>query len=328
MLGCLLFLSDGTSIGQPIPRTTVSWSSDAALIAHKVNDQVQIVDLASLQITHTFISNSEPVTPALWNPTSEMLAVVNDNAVELWSDFGQSGEAAQIESVTTDEALVRVIEWSPDGNLLAFGTGQIHIWNRLSQTYELMVNIHHGILTDISWSPDGSLIATASISASDGVFIWDAATGEIIQQMILIRDTNRPPADVFVAPLSVAWSPDGTRLVVGGTDGSVRMWDRTLLSDEQVFTESGSEAVIVAHWRDEYGANVWSVDWSVDGEWIASGADDGKVIVFRADPFEIFREYLTLGSSGVDWSPMENQLVFLDEQGTLRTEVFTSPISP
>ena len=67
--------------------------------------------------------------------------------------------------------------------------------------------------------------------------------------------------------LSVAFSPDGTRIVSGSHDYTVRVWDAA----------SGAE---VNNLRGHTGA-VRAVAFNCDGSLIASGSDDRTVRVWR-----------------------------------------------
>ena len=68
---------------------------------------------------------------------------------------------------------------------------------------------------------------------------------------------------------SVAYSPDGTRIVSGGDDGAVRVWD----------AQSGQEHTRLS------GHMGWvrSVAYSPDGTRIVSGSWDGTVRLWYAD---------------------------------------------
>ena len=63
---------------------------------------------------------------------------------------------------------------------------------------------------------------------------------------------------------SVAYSPDGTRIVSGGDDDIVRQWDAT----------SGAPIGVPMRGHEDW---VWSVAYSPDGTRIVSGGDDGTV---------------------------------------------------
>ena len=68
--------------------------------------------------------------------------------------------------------------------------------------------------------------------------------------------------DIF----AVDWSPDGSRLVGGCDDGTVRIWDAN--TGDLLQTLEG------------HTAQVWTVDWSPDGVRIASGSEDGTIRIW------------------------------------------------
>ena len=91
----------------------------------------------------------------------------------------------------------------------------------------------------VCWSPDGKRIAT---SHSNALFIWDAETGEELAKLDDLQE-------VFG---SIDWSPDGTRLAVGGN--SLSIWD------------VDSQRVSM---RLQTGSNVPHVRWGPQGVRIA-----------------------------------------------------------
>lgn len=68
---------------------------------------------------------------------------------------------------------------------------------------------------------------------------------------------------------SVSFSPDGRRIVSGGYDKTVKVWD----------AENGQK-LLELKGHNEY---VWSVSFSPDGRWIVSGSQDRTVKVWDAE---------------------------------------------
>ena len=104
---------------------------------------------------------------------------------------------------------------------------------------------------------------------------------------------------------TVAWSPDGTRLVVGSDDHCV-----------YVLTTEGRLL-----WRGEgHEGIVWSVAWSAHGRWLASGSLDATVQLWDpASGAEIRHcDEHDKGVYSVAWSPDGRWLASGSEDRTVR----------
>jgi WD40 repeat protein/serine/threonine protein kinase len=96
-----------------------------------------------------------------------------------------------------------------------------HYVNRLCHPERMSLEVPAGSLIAIACSPDGRLIATGTggpFSAGRGgpnVELWDRETG---QRRLTLRGTEQ-------RIWSLAFSPDGTKLAVGGTDPQIEVRD-------------------------------------------------------------------------------------------------------
>lgn len=192
------------------------------------------------------------------------------------------------------------LAFSPDGRLLAGGDsyhgmssnphGRVSIWEVSSGKPVQLLEGHGGVVRSVAFSPDGKTLA----SGSDGVRLWDIATGQqvgrfkhgaFIDAMAFTPDGKvlaaggeravlweiatgrelRQLAGAGMVP-GLAISADGKLLATGGHDKIVRLWD----------VASGKELVKL----EGHTGQVHAVAFSPDGRYLASGSEDTSILVW------------------------------------------------
>ncbi|MBY0512418.1 MAG: WD40 repeat domain-containing protein, partial [Gemmataceae bacterium] len=124
---------------------------------------------------------------------------------------------------------VNAVAYSPDGEWLASASrdGTARVWD-LGNGRELAAYRGHADqaddptrganplgVADVAFAPDGKVVA--SVSGSQ-VHLWDPATGKQLRVLVKLEKADRPLK-------SLAFSPDGKQLAVGGDDGILRVYD-------------------------------------------------------------------------------------------------------
>ncbi|KAG2147807.1 uncharacterized protein EDB93DRAFT_1328365 [Suillus bovinus] len=110
------------------------------------------------------------------------------------------------------------LDFSPDGTVLITGgscDGMTRLWN--TKTWEQQGNPIQGRNVNcVRYSPSGEFLAVA---AYDNVEIYNSSTRERVASFKAHKELT----------LSLAWTPDGTRLLTGGSSGdaTMREWDTT-----------------------------------------------------------------------------------------------------
>jgi len=118
----------------------------------------------------------------------------------------------------------------------------------------------NGHVISAAFSHDGKYVATATRGSRSTLKIWRADTGQ--ECFILKGHANNTLT-------TVAYSPDGKRVVSGGDDGTIRLWD----------TKTGQETLTL-----KALAGVISLVFSPDGRQIASGTSLGTIQIWDATP--------------------------------------------
>jgi WD40 repeat protein len=157
-------------------------------------------------------------------------------------------------SVFTDTfGIIAAVAFSPDGELLAAGTGdgEVHLWQAATG---MPLRTLKG-LTDwvwcISFSPDGRILASGG--SDQNVRLWEVSTGQLLAN--LQEHTNRIRA--------IAFSPTGRILASAGEDQTIRLWDASTFQ---------SLSTLQGHTKP-----VRAIAFSPDGGMLVSSGDDRAI---------------------------------------------------
>jgi WD40 repeat protein len=159
-------------------------------------------------------------------------------------------------------APVAALAFDRDGKRLAAGSyGQVVVWDMESaRPIKLLTNVL-GAVNDLKFSPDGTLLAVAGgqPSAKGDLRIYRVSDWTLLA-------TLRGHDDVI---FSVAFSPDGKRLVSASFDHTLRLWD--------VATQQ------VVRTYPHHSDFVYAVAFAPGAKHIVSASKDRTVQLFDAD---------------------------------------------
>ena len=135
---------------------------------------------------------------------------------------------------------VKCVALSPDQTKLAWGEigGEVALWNLAEDRLLFREKLHGNEVSDLTFSPDGQLIASGGAdgavrvrrAANPREIVQDLATGE--RQTVRQGYAGGPPNPLPVGPFHLAFTPDGTSLIVGSdSSATIAIWR---LKDGQV----------------------------------------------------------------------------------------------
>ena len=188
-------------------------NSHHLLLTCSADGKIRLWSLATYTTLCIYSAHTHPVWAVQWSPQGHYFASASaDRTARLWS----TENVAPLRLFAGHDSDVDTLTWHPNGcYLFTGGTDRtVRMWDVSKGSGVRLFTGHTGIVTSLSVSPLGRIVASADERGL--IILWDLDSGRRVKTF---RGHNR--GGIW----SISWSVEGSVLVSGGADGTLRVWD-------------------------------------------------------------------------------------------------------
>ncbi|RKZ56946.1 MAG: hypothetical protein DRR08_20300, partial [Candidatus Parabeggiatoa sp. nov. 2] len=184
---------------------------------------------------------------------------------------------------------VTSVTFSPDGRLLAYGSGdnRVRLWDVQSGRLLKSFEGHSQSVTSVAFSADGLMLASGSEDKT--IRLWDINSKTFLKTF----EGHRGVVN------SIAFHPEGNLLASSSNGGTIRVWN----------IRSGELLRKPFKWQVR---SMRTVAFSPDGKMLATGASDLKVRLWNTSSFKMYKRRMTCTKYqhviSLDFSPNSRML--------------------
>lgn len=254
---------------------------------------LKLWDAATGKFLHSFAGHRGSVLAVKFSPDNKNIATASvDGTIKIWG----TASGVLVKTLEGHADMVGTIDYSPDGKWLVSGSRDktVKLWDVNSGHVLHTFNHQPRLIYGVCFDPKGKrIVSTSDVNLS----VWNATNYQL-------EKTLKGHKDHVMA---VSFTADGSHLVSGSRDGSLKMWDLASGRVVKEYTEpyalvtslaispngfylvrggknvklwDAKNAQKVTSLRGHF-KNVNSVAFSPNGQMIASASDDQTVKVWR-----------------------------------------------
>jgi len=243
----------------------LDWSSDGTFLA-TTGDRMPNPSGQDLQVWRfdgellSFLDGATLMiqgrSPA-WSPDGTWLALGGSDAALSRNLAAYGFDGTSLSQLTSEyPSAIFSLDIHPSGVYVATGSfsGELRVWSFDASTYTIVhTGYSDGKINDLEWSPNGAYLAVGSSAEGTNdaiqIYAWNGSILSLLASRHVIDDVK-----------SIAWSPDGTKLLAGLAQGTQ--------SELLVLGFDGVALTTIAAAETE--SDVQDLDWSPGGDLVAA----------------------------------------------------------
>ena len=230
---------------------TVTFSPDSNMLAAGTDGVINLINIRTSRIQAIPIAFLGRVLSMMFSPDGKTLACTGDNSLVILIDVASHKQKAELKG---HKGLVNRLVFNPDGTYLASGGDdkRVFLWDVNTGTKISSLNLFK--VWSLAFSPDGNTLACAGRDYK--IILWNINTNEqstiytdggSIADMSYSSDgksiiaagrnglykynlEDKEISNVYVGNTGIVataqFYPNGEKIVSGGVDGSVRIWNK------------------------------------------------------------------------------------------------------
>ncbi len=194
-------------------------ANGATLVSSSDDKTVRVWNANSAQTLHVLRGHERQISTVTLSPDGRFIASGSrDQTIRVWN-LKAGNEAGVLRGHL---GAVMSVQFSPNGRLLASASydRSVRLWDMKTMTPLTVLTGHTARAFSVAFSPNGKQLASAGDRTAR---LWDVATGANVRTFKLDGKMITERGEYAGTASAVAYSPDGKKLAVGSTLGTVHL---------------------------------------------------------------------------------------------------------